>query len=302
MTRGDEDERSKPESELRPGVDLRGRNLAGLDLRGVDLRGATAGMPPGRAAVVVAGGLALSVAGGVAAGASGRIFQRLLESDEPLARVVALVAAAALVLFLGVTLWRGPTVALVRVLPVVSGLALIGALIGIATGLGTGRAGLILLALSLALAAIAVLASLARAVAGTAGTAFFVVAALTGALVGSKLGGGIASVLIAVGSMLAGRRALKGDTSLRGLPRLVARIACRAGTSFRDADLRDADLRGASLRATDFRGARLEGARFEGTVLDLALFDGPPPRSASGPDAGEGRRDPTTEGAKPIWH
>ncbi len=217
--------------------------------------------------------LALSLACGVAAGWAGRVLQRFVRSDEPAARALGVFVAVVLAAFLILTVWKGLRVAARSVLPVVAALTLAVAVIAVATGAGTGRGAVAVLAFVLLTVAIVALSVVARAVAGTAGDLLFVVVAVSGAAVGAVLGGGLAATAIAIGAMLAGRRALRRGGDYPALTRLTTSLAVRGGTSFRDADLSGADLRSARLYACDFRGAKLDGARFDGATVRLCLFD-----------------------------
>ena len=259
------------------GADLRGADLEGANLSRADLRGARTGMSARWTWIVVSIALLVSVACGVAAAYAGRILARALESEQLATRATGTFVAVALAVFLVVTDLRGLRPAVRIVLPVAATVVVLGAVLAVARGVGTGEAAALGLAFLAVVALVVVLAIGARALAGAGGSATFMLVAFSGAAAGALLGGGIIAALIAIAALLAGQRALHGPESYPMLEQTLARIAARGGTNLRGADLRGARLEDARLFATDLRGARLEGAKLEGARLRLSLFDGERP-------------------------
>ncbi len=229
------------------------------------------------ATAMVVAALLTSLAAGVAAGYAGRLIHRAITSPVPITRALGMFVAASLAVLLLTAAAGGLRVAFTRALPILASLAIVGGIAAVASGIGTGVALLATVGLFIAVAAILAVATLARLVAGGVGVVFFLVVAVSGALSGAALEGGLTSTAIAIAAMVAGRRALHGATGFPRLVRLASAFAVRGGTRFRGADLRGARLTGAHLTACDFRGARLEGARMDEAELTLSLFDGAPP-------------------------
>lgn len=269
------------------GADLRGADFSGADLHGADLSRARLGMSLAWAALVVALALAMSLAIGAVSGVAGRFLHALIASDDAKHRIVGIFVAVSLLVFLGAGIWKGLRWATRLVLPAVAAVGVAVGLIAVIAGAGTGAAALAAVAFVMLAAAIVTVSVLARAAAGIAGTLYFAVVAISGALIGRALGGGVAALAVAIGAMLMARRSARThDFPL--LSRLSTLLACRGGTRFRDADLSGAHFDGARVVATDFRGARLEGASFDGAEIRLCQFD----RAA---EPGGGRAQQTTQ-------
>jgi hypothetical protein len=214
----------------------------------------------------------------VLAGYAGRLLQRLITADEPRVRAVGSFVLASLFVFLLIAATLGLRVAVRYALPVLLALAAAVGVGFLAFGLGTGIGALAAIVLVLGMVA---LASLARTLGGTSNMMLFAVVAISGALSGTLLGGGLAATLIAVLTMLIGRRALKTHAAYPGLSRVTSAVACRGGTSFRGADLTGANLQGAHLRCCDFRGAKLQDVQFEPAEVHLCRFEGKTHETAS---------------------
>lgn len=259
------------------GSDLRGVDLSGAILRGADLRGVRTGMRPAWAALVVALAMVSSIAAGVVAGYAGRLVERAIASEVPGLRAMGIFVAVALAVFLFTTAIWGLRSAVRLVLPIELSVVVIAAVVAIATGAGTGRAAFVGLAYLVVVALTVTLATLARTVAGGAGAIFFTIVAISGALTGAALGGGLAATAIALASLVAGQRVLRGAKGFPRLERIASRIAARGGTSFRHADLSGAHLEEAKLSASDFRGARLDAVEWTSATRRLCVFDGEPP-------------------------
>ena len=275
-------------------ADLRGADFTRADLRGADLTGVRSGMSRGWTALVVLASLALSIGIGAMSGIAGNLLHQLIASDDGRRRAIGVVVAIALLAYLVVGMWRGLRFATVTVLPVVAGLAVVVAMAVIVRGVGTGVGALAIIAFMLLAAAIVVLSVLARAVAGTTSAVFFVIVAMSGALTGRALGGGLTALAVAVGAMVMARRSAKEQDDFPLMTRISTAIACRGGTRFRSSSLTGAHFEGASLVACDFRGAELAGAGFAGARVRLCRFDERvrPPGSGGGRPARSAWRRP----------
>lgn len=256
-------------------ADIRGFDFSGASLRGADLRGARAGRPALSNLLAVASALAVSVLLGAAAGLAGRILQRMVGSDDPGVRVVGVLIAASLAVIMVSSLWKGIAYAVRHTLPPIAAIAVIGGGIVLATGTGTGIGALAMLAFLAVTVAFVALGALARAVAGTTHLLLFVVAAVSGAVAGRVVGGGLVAAAVAIASAIIGRRALTGSGAYPVLVRETAELACLGGTRFRGADLTDARFDDAHLESTDFRGAVLADTHFDGATIRQCAFDEP---------------------------
>lgn len=272
-------------------ADLRGADLEGCDLRGADFSGARTGMRPSWAVLLALTGIACSVIAGAAAGYAARFLQELIRSGVPLERMLGVYLAASLLFMLIVAAIRGPYFAATRVLPFLSGLTLAGAVVAVLGKSGTGKGALAALGFFVVTLAIIVFAAAARSVAGAVGSLFFVVAAVTGALMGASLGGGLTAALIALAAVIIGQRGLRGHAEFHRLRNFSAWVASRGGTSFRNANLRGATFRSTRLAACDFRGAVFGAVDLSGAELHLCLFD-------RGREPKLSRRRPVTKGAR----
>lgn len=259
------------------GADLSARDLRGLDFSNADLRDANlskvrTGLDPGWTFVMLMASLSISVLLGVATGIAGNRLSRLLVSNDLRIRVVALLLSAELLVFLVLSVWKGLRFAVRFVLIPSAAIAIALSVVGASLG-GTGVGGIVMLTFTVMLFAVIALGALSRAVAGASGTVLFVVVAMSGALVGNALGGGLAAAAVAIGALLLGRRSLANAPESPQLARWTRLIACAPGTSFRNADLRGARLDGARLHCTDLRGAKLDGATLHGTALSMCELD-----------------------------
>jgi len=256
---------------------------------------------------MVLASLALSIGIGAISGIAGNVLHALIASDDPRRRVIGVFIAVALLVYLVVGIWKGLRFATVTVLPIAAALSVVVGMAVIVRGVGTGAGSLAVLAFMLLAAGIVALSVLARAVAGTAGAVFFLIVAVSGALTGRALGGGLAALAVAIGAMLMARRSAKRQDEFPLMTRISTALACRGGTRFRDSNLSGALFEGASLLACDFRGAELTGARFAGARLRLCRLDEPLPEArdetAGGPgpdERGPRGKPPQRPGSSPA--
>lgn len=259
------------------GADLRGADLSGADLRGADLREARTGAGLAWATTVVGGALALSVATGLLSGLGGRYLTQLWQSDAMIDQVLSVFVTSALVVLVLASVVVGLGRTLRTVVPVLAATLAVAWIVTVLSGLGTGHMALAALAWVMAVAVVVILALAARALAGGVRALAFMLVAVSGALSGALLGGGVAATIVAIGTVIAAQRSLRGAPGYTRLARLVAAINARGGTSFQDADLSNARLEDTTLQACDLRGARLDGAHLDGARLRACRFDGEPP-------------------------
>ena len=253
--------------------DLRGTDFSGANLKGADLSAARTGMRRGWELATLVVALATAIAMGVACGIGGRWLASLMQSPQPRLRWLGVFLSVELGLFLLLFVWKGFTVAARRVLPAAIAIALVAALAAIASRAGSGTGFFAVLAFSALLVAVLGVASIARVVAGSIGSAMFLLVAVTGALVGGMTGGGLYATAVALAGMVAARRALRARGAYPGLTRLGVKVACAKGTRFRNSDLSGATFEAARLHGADFRGAVLDGTRFDAAKMELCAFD-----------------------------
>lgn len=281
------------------GADLRGADLRGADLEGADLRGIRTGPSSARTALLVAGALTVSVATGVLAGLGGRYLTQLLRGDAPTDQVLSILVTSVLVVFVLATIVIGLGRALRVVVPVLAATFTVAWIVTVASDVGTGRMALAALGFVAAITLVVVLAISTRVLAGGVRALEFLLVAVSGALAGALLGGGVAATVVALGTVVAAQRSLHGAPGYPWLVETVATLHTRAGTNFRDANLTGARLEGTTLRACDLRGAKLEGAHLEGARWLACRFDGEPPRlPRSRPSLAERTRAATHR----LWH
>ncbi len=277
------------------GADLRGANLANADLRGADLSRVRCGMSRRWAAIVAGGSLLLSVAVGALSGWGGHLLAAFVASDSPRRRLMGIFVSLVVLLFVGVGLTRGLRRAVLSVLPGSTALAVVVGLVAVLSGMGHGTGALLVLAFVALAVAVVVLSVFARVVAGSLGNLFFFVVALSGALTGRFLGGGVAALIVAIGAMLIARKSAGRQAEFPLITRLNAAIASHGGTRLRDANLEGATFERARLFACDFRGASMTGARFDDAEVRLCRFDTPIPAAVS-----SRRRPGTTPTGQPA--
>lgn len=255
------------------GLDVRGTDFTGADLHGADLSRIRSGMSRGWAALLGIGSLVLSVAIGLVTGACARTLKAMYTSGDVRQQMIALFVEATLIVFLVAGIWKGLRYATDNVLPVTAALAVAAGVIGIVTGTGSGRGGLVALMFVALAAVIVAVAVFARAVAGASGKLVFAVVAISGGLAAGAVDGGVTATVVTVGAMLMARRSANLEAEYPLLARTTATIASRGGTRFRNANLAGANLEHARLVACDFRGANLTGARLDRASARLCRFD-----------------------------
>jgi hypothetical protein len=255
------------------GADLRGADFSGADLHDADLSNIRTGMSRGWTAVVFIASTLVSLILGVVVGLGMRTLHAMYTSGDTRLYMCAMFVGASMLVFLLAGIWRGLAYAAYDVLPVTAALAVAAGVIAVITRAGTGVAAALALVFIAGAAAVIGLCVLARAASGTAGTLFFMITSVGGALVAGAMGGGLGAAVIAISAMVMARRSKKLEASFPMLTRTTAAIASRGGTHFRNANLAGANLARAHLIACDFRGARLDDIKLDGAELRLCRFD-----------------------------
>jgi hypothetical protein len=263
------------------GLDLRGTDFTGADLHDADLSHVRTGMSRGWTALVVGAALVLSIGIGLIGGLCTHYLRELHSSDELRLRIAAWFVTAMLLVFIIVGIAKGLRYAGRTVLPVAALLAVIVAVIVVVAGLGTSSGALLAVVSIAFVVLLIVLSVLARAIAGTAGRAYFTFIALAGGLAGAAIGGGLGAGAIAIGAMLMAHRSAKLEEGYPLLERTIATIVSRGGTRFRNANLAGANLAGTRLVACDLRGADLTGTHVDHAAMLACRVDGSAPTITS---------------------
>jgi hypothetical protein len=140
------------------------------------------------------------------------------------------------------------------IIPTVLVAAVIG-IVGYTSGAGTGIGMLFLILALICTVIMFAVGTIARTAAGSLSNILFLLVALSGGMFGKSVGGGIGTVIMAVGCALISKRALSGAKGFEGLQRISAFITKKFGTSFRNARLVDANFSQSKINNADFTNA-----------------------------------------------
>ncbi len=267
------------------GADLRGANLTHADLRDADLRDVRTGLGKKALVIDMIAATVASAAGGLLAAWLGETVHRAIHDSDPATRIAGAILSAEALLAVGATLWKGTAFAARHVVLPTMALLCVVALETLILG---GRQKGVLLAvaalgLSVLLALLVTMATLARAVATASSRAALVLVLVAWFAAARAASGGIAPILIAAAAAMTSFRAEAGTGASPTISRWLARLETRGGTSFRAADLRHADFAGARLRNADFREAKVDEVNWNAPLeLTACRFDDgtkrPPPK------------------------
>lgn len=245
--------------------DVRGADFSGADLTRARFSHARLGVPPGRGALILVGGLAIAIAAGVMIGWAIADTTGSLASSEAdrIAEGASLVFLFAV--FIGLVVWRGFDVAgkvtaITYVVVVIVNLAG-NLLFDRVEWVRLARFTVVVIALLLAV----LTGILGRVVGGVFGSWSIAVVALAGGVASGRANGGIGGILVALSLVFIAKRAMRGDRRDQRLRSFGHRLARRWGTNFVDADLTEADFTGTNVAGSDMRGAILDGVRWEPT-------------------------------------
>jgi hypothetical protein len=246
------------------GADLRGANFSFAHLHGARFTGVKTGINSFAKVLLFLLSLALSLLSGYIAMLAGRTTQVLLKSGEWLLMVGGYITAGFFLIFTIVAVWKGLFHTINKLLVGMIALALGMGLFMYLTGFGTGRAALYGTLALLLMVLMFIVGTIARATIGSVGSnVLFLVVALAGGVFGKSLGGGIATIIMAISCAVISKRALNDIVGDSVLKKIALRISSSFGTSFQHADLTDADFSDAELRNTNFSHARLHGVNWD---------------------------------------
>ena len=232
--------------------DLRGADFSGSNLKGADFTHVKTGITPINMVLIFLAALIVSACSGYIAMLAGSTVQGMLASQESRIRGAGIITIIIAVLFVVYAWWKGVGHAIRQLIAPTVIVALIIGFIAVISGLGTGRGMLYLVLALILLAVMFVVGTVARATAGSLSNILFIIVALTGGMFGKSLGGGIGTVIMAIGCAMISKKALKGAPGFDSLRRIAAIVTRKFGTSFRNSRLADADFSRSDLHNSDF--------------------------------------------------
>jgi len=223
-------------------ADLRGANFTGSDLAGADFANAKTGIVPKNTILIFLAALAISALSGYIAMLAGNTVQHMLSSPDIKIRYAGILTLIITVLFIAYAYWKGTTMAVENlIIPFLIAAALVG-LTAYFSGLGTGKGMLYLILALLLVLVMFIVGTVARATAGTLSNVLFIIVALSGGMFGKSVGGGLGTVIMAIGCALISKKALSGAKGFKGLRTIALYITSKFGTSFRSCKMANADF------------------------------------------------------------
>ena len=237
------------------GTDLRNADFSGANLSGADFTHIRTGITPSNVIIIFFAALLVSLLSGYVATLTGQTVQIMLASKDSYIRAAGIITLVIILLFILYTYWKGGGKAISHlIMPVVILAALIG-IIAYVSGLGTGK-GMLYLILALIMTVIMfIVGTIARAAAGTLSNILFLLVAASGGMFGKSVGGGIGTVVMAIGCAMISKRALSGAKGFESLRKIALFITKKYGTSFRNSKLNGSNFSQSRIHNTDFTNA-----------------------------------------------
>ena len=255
------------------GADLRGANFSFAHLQGALFVRAKTGITNSGKALLFVLSLVFSLLSGYIAMLAGSAGQVLLRSEDPMLRISGYITVAYFLFFTIVAVWKGLFRAINTLLVGMIAMAVAAGLFMYLSGLGTGQGAIYGTLALLLMALMFVVGTIARATVGTMGSnILFLIVALGGGIFAKSVGGGVATMIMAVACAVISKRALKeGGHSV--LKKIALRISSAFGTSFANADLTNADFSEALIENTNFSHAELRRINWNQTKGLFMLED-----------------------------
>jgi uncharacterized protein YjbI with pentapeptide repeats len=223
-------------------ADLRGANFTGSNLAGADFSNAKTGIIPKNTILIFLVALAISALSGYIAMLAGNTVQHMLASNDTNIRYSGILTIIITVLFIVYAYLKGTNAAFMNlIIPFIVAAVLVG-LTAYFSGLGTGKGMLFLILALLLVLVMFIVGTVARATAGSLSNILFIIVALSGGMYGKSVGGGIGTVIMAVGCALISKKALSGAKGYKGLRAIALYITSKFGTSFRSCKMANADF------------------------------------------------------------
>jgi uncharacterized protein YjbI with pentapeptide repeats len=237
--------------------DLRGADFSGANLTGTDLTNVRTGVRPLDSVLIFLAALGVSLLSGYIAMLTGRTVQFMLKSGDPLMGAAGIITMVLAVLFIVYAYLKGGGATIRNLIIPACVIALILGLVAYFTQVGTGMGMLYIILSTILLTIMFIVGTIARAVAGTLSNILFIIVALTGGMFGKTVGGGIGTVVMAIGCALISKRALSGVKGFEALRRISFGITRKFGTSFRNTKLTGANFSQSKIKNADFTNADL---------------------------------------------
>lgn len=232
--------------------DLRGADFSGSNLHGADFTHVKTGITPINKILIFLVALIVSVFSGYIAMLAGQTIQGMLASKEANMRTAGITTIVIALLFIVYSWWKGVGHAIRQLILPTAVVALVIGFVAIVSGMGTGKGMLYLILALLLVAVMFIVGTVARATAGSLSNILFWVVAMSGAYFGRSVGGGIGTVIMAIGCATISKKALKGAPGFESLRRMADYITRKFGTSFRNSRLDDADFSRSKIQNSDF--------------------------------------------------
>jgi hypothetical protein len=232
--------------------DLRGADFSGSNLNGADFTHVKTGIAPINKILIFLAALIVSVFSGYIAMLAGSTIQEMLASKDGLIRNAGITTIVIAIIFIGYSWWKGVGHAIRQLIMPTAVVALMIGTIAVVSGMGTGKGMLYLILALLLVAVMFIVGTVARATAGSLSGILFWVVAMSGAFFGRSVGGGIGTVIMAIGCAAISKKALKGAPGFGSLRRIAGFITRKFGTSFRNSRLNDADFSRSKIHNSDF--------------------------------------------------
>lgn len=232
--------------------DLRGADFSGSNLNGADFTHVKTGIAPGKILSIFLVALIVSALSGYVAMLAGSTIQGMLDAEDGNIRNAGIITIVIVILFIVYAWWKGVGHAIRQLIIPTAVVALVIGFTAAVSGLGTGR-GMLYLILALILVVVMfIVGTVARATAGSLSNILFLIVAMSGAFFGRSVGGGIGTVVMALGCALISKKALKGAPGFEVLRRMAGFVTRKFGTSFRNSRLADADFSRSNIHNSDF--------------------------------------------------
>jgi hypothetical protein len=253
------------------GADLRGADFSFADLKGACFSGAKQGIRTQSKIYLFLFALVLSLLSGYVAMLTGTTVQKMVRSDDWRLETSGYMLLAFFLVFTGVALWKGLTVAISRVMIALFAITILLGVTMYLSGVGNGMGALYSLFVLVLMTMMFVIGTVARTTIGTLGSnILFLTIALGGGMFGKSVGGGIGTVVMALACAVISKRALKDKTDIL-LKGIALSISTWFGTSFAHADLSNADFSDSEIKNTNFLNANLTNVNWNNTKKHFIL-------------------------------
>jgi uncharacterized protein YjbI with pentapeptide repeats len=237
-------------------TDLRGTDFSGADLTGASFINVKTGISPINILLILIAALLIAALCGYTAMLAGTSVQTMLISSDWKIRIIGIITILMIILFIVFTYCKGGRVAIIQsIVPVFFFIIVVGG-ISFFSKAGTGKEMLYELLALLSVVAMLVVGTVARATAGILSNLLFMVVALVGCIYSKSTGGGIGTLVMAIGYTAISKRAFSGAQGFETTRKIAALFTVKLGTSFRNCKMIKADFsKSKKVRNADFSNA-----------------------------------------------